>query len=72
MPPGVDTAWEELWRAPWPNGELADDHPSVTDNAAAAAKASQALMKFSGNNGEKPKEKDGEYQPTEEDGRLTV
>lgn len=45
---------------------------SVTGNATATAQAAQALMKFSGISGEKPKEKDGEYQPTEEDGRLTV
>jgi hypothetical protein len=45
---------------------------SVTGNATATAQAAQAFMKFSGIRGEKPKEKDGEYQPTEEDGRLTV
>jgi hypothetical protein len=45
---------------------------SVTGNATATAQAAQAFMKFSGISGEKPKEKDGEYQPTEEDGRLTV
>jgi len=45
---------------------------SVTGNATATAQAAQAFMKFSGISGEKPKEKDGEYQPTEEDGRLTI
>ena len=45
---------------------------SVTGNATATAQSAQAFMKFSGISGEKPKEKDGEYQPTEEDGRLTI
>ncbi len=45
---------------------------SVTGTATATAQAAQAFMKFSGISGEKPKEKDGDYQPTEEDGRLTV
>lgn len=45
---------------------------SVTGNATATAQAAQAFMKFSGISGEKPKERDGEYQPVEEDGRLTI
>ena len=45
---------------------------SVTGNATATAQAAQAIMKFSGISGEKPKEKDGEDPPNEEDGRLTI
>lgn len=45
---------------------------SVTGNATATAQAAQAFMKYSGITTGSEKAKEGDYQPTEEDGKLRV
>ncbi|PVG00485.1 exocyst complex component Sec10 [Serendipita vermifera] len=45
---------------------------AITGNATATAQAAQAFIKYSGINTNTTTTKEGEYQPTEEDGKLKV